>query len=255
MSAIRREPGDEITLEQVSENRVGLADHSFQCVEEAARLGDPAIGEQAHDVRTERGEEVRIFGWRTRRERPALRVPLGGERRECAAERGLEVASRHEPIGRVPNGSAASQRKAIAALLLGSGLEDVIVRRDIDDANELGPESLAGAAGREVLGIACDPQRLESMTARQGQDQPARSLGKALAAKRRRDLVPNVPGIVLDRMRAADAKADSPNGVVHAVETHREAICGNPAARGVLGLASAELEPEIAVAEGTDVVE
>src|SRR5688572_665804 len=155
----------------------------------------------------------------------------------------------------MPNASTASQREAIAALLLGSGLEDVIVRRDIDDANELGAESLAGATGGEVLGVARDPQRLESMATRQRQDQPARSLGKALAAKRRRDLVSNVPGIVLDGMRAADTKTDSSDGVVDAVETHREAIRGNPAARGMLRLASAQLEPEIAVAEGADVVE
>ena len=256
MPAIRREPGDEIALEQVAENRIGFAEHPFERVEEPARLGHAAVGEQTYDVSTERCEEVHVSGWRVRWERPAAGVPVGGERRERAAERGLEIASRHERwVSRMPNGSTASQYEAIAALLLAARLEHIIVRRDIDDANELGAQSLAGAAGCDVLRIARDPQRVESMAARQRQDQAARSLGKSLTPKSRHYLVSDVPGVVLHRVGASDTKADSPDGVIHAIEAHREPIGGNPAAHGIFGLTSAQLQPEIAVAERADVVE
>src|SRR5687767_12711699 len=75
------------------------------------------------------------------------------------------------------------------------------------------------------------------------------------AAVRRRNFVAKMPGELLDRVRAANAQAETADGSVHAVEPHRETVGGNPTARDVRRVATPELQKQVAVAEDPDVVE
>src|SRR5688500_18989607 len=76
-----------------------------------------------------------------------------------------------------------------------------------------------------------------------------------LAAVRGRNLVAEMPGEPLDGGRAADAEAEAADRRVDSVEAHGEPIRGHPTARDVRRVAAAELEPQVAIAENSDVVE
>ena len=93
------------------------------------------------------------------------------------------------------------------------------------------------------------------MPAGKRQDETAGSFGEPVPAKRRYDLIAEVPGVVLDRVRIADPEPKPPDGAVDAVESHREVVGGDPAAGRVRGLARAQLEPQVPVPQDSDVVE
>src|SRR5262245_3753086 len=88
-----RQRSNEILVEEISKHRVGLSQEALEGVEETGRLRDSSRGEQRHHVRAERSEEIGIAWRRARWECAALRGPLGGERREHAAQGRFEIRS------------------------------------------------------------------------------------------------------------------------------------------------------------------
>jgi hypothetical protein len=94
------ERADDLLVEEISQNRVGLSQKTLEGVEETGRLRNSARGQQGHHVRAERGEEIGITWRRARWERAPVRGPLAGERRERAAQGRFEVRWCHAGDGR-----------------------------------------------------------------------------------------------------------------------------------------------------------
>jgi len=64
-----------------------------------------------------------------------------------------------------------------------------------------------------------------------------------------------VTGVLLDGGGAADAESETANGALYPVEMHGEMVGGDPPSHDIRGLARTQLEPEVAVAKYSDVVE
>ena len=86
-----RKRADDMPVEQVSQDRVGLSKEALEGIEETRRLRDASRGEQGHHMCAERGEEIGITWRRVRWKSPPVRSPLGGERRERPAQGRFEI--------------------------------------------------------------------------------------------------------------------------------------------------------------------
>jgi hypothetical protein len=80
--------------------------------------------------------------------------------------------------------------------------------RDIDDLDEAGAGELAGAAGREVFGIAGEPKRIEPVLAGQRHQQTHRTCCVVMAAICSVDVEADVSGIALDMPVRLEAQID-----------------------------------------------
>src|SRR4051794_36503741 len=105
------------------------------------------------------------------------------------------------------------QLQPISALLALAPKIKWISGRHIHRINQLHPEALARAPRGEIIGVTSNPQRMQSMVLRDGQEQPTGALSEVMPAMVREDVITNVTVIEQDVVGVADAQADATGAV------------------------------------------
>jgi hypothetical protein len=80
---------------------------------------------------------------------------------------------------------------------------------DRDDFDEFAAEAFAGSAGGVVVGIAGDPERIDIVAAREGEQEAAGALRVMAAARGWIDVIANVAAVHLRFVGVTDAEADA----------------------------------------------
>jgi hypothetical protein len=117
----------------------------------------------------------------------------------------------------------------------------------MDDLDERGSGKLRNASGTGVIGIAGDPQIVQTKPAREREQQPDAASGIAVAAVSRVDRVADMSCVELDVGNGGDTKIDGAKLLSGLRMDHAELIHGN-FVHGV-GKVLHKLQGEIAIRE------